>query len=86
MICAAVERRAGIDGGKTFLAVCRMSGPLEGEPPVERKRLGTVRGELEKLRDLLKAAGVTHVAMESTGSYGKPVFKVPEEKRSGLSG
>jgi hypothetical protein len=28
MICAAVERCAGIDVGKTFLAVCVMTGPL----------------------------------------------------------
>ncbi len=28
MICAAVERCAGIEVGKTFLAVCVMTGPL----------------------------------------------------------
>ncbi len=80
MICAAVERCAGIDVGKTFLAVCGMIGPLEGEPRVERRRFGTVRSELEKLRDSLTAEdGVTHVVMESTGSYRKPVFNVLEE-------
>jgi transposase len=79
MICAAVERCAGIDVGKTFLAVCRMSGPLEGEPRVERQRFGTIRSELEKLRDWLKEGGITHVVMESTGSYWKPVFNVLEE-------
>jgi transposase len=78
MICAAIERCAGIDVGKTFLAVCLMTGPLEGEPRVERRRFGTVTAELEKLRDWLRQEGITHVVMESTGSYWKPVFNVLE--------
>jgi transposase len=78
MICATIERCAGIDVGKTFLAVCLMTGPLEGEPRVERRRFGTVTAELEKLRDWLQREGITHVVMESTGSYWKPVFNVLE--------
>ena len=35
MISAAIERCAGIDVGKKFLAVCVMVGPLQGEPQVE---------------------------------------------------
>jgi transposase len=78
MICAAIERCAGIDVGKTFLAVCVMVGPLEGEPRVEQRRFGTVVEELEKLREWLRQEGITHVVMESTGSYWKPVFNVLE--------
>jgi transposase len=78
MICAAVERCAGIDVGKTFLAVCSMTGPLEGEARTKRRRFGTMVEELESLRDWLKQEGVTHVVMESTGSYWKPVFNVLE--------
>ena len=51
MICAAVERCAGIDVGKTFLAVCVMIGPLDGEAQVQRRRCGTTMTELEALRD-----------------------------------
>jgi len=69
MICAAVERCAGIDVGKRFLAVCVMCGPLNEEPGVERRRLGTLRGDLESLRQWLLQQGVTHVVMERTGSY-----------------
>lgn len=79
MISAAIERCAGIDVGKRFLAVCVLTGPLEGEPRVERRRFGTITAELESLRDWLKAEGVTHAVMESTGSYWKPVFNVLEE-------
>jgi transposase len=78
MIAAAIERCAGIDVGKTFLAVTIMVGPLEGEPRAERRRFGTVTAELEKLREWLKQEGITHVVMESTGSFWKPVFNVLE--------
>jgi transposase len=78
MICAAIERCAGIDVGKRFLAVCVMTGPLDGEARVERRRFGTISSELESLRDWLKAEGITHVVMESTGSYWKPVYNVLE--------
>jgi transposase len=40
---------------------------------------GTTAGDLLALRDWLEAHGVTHVAMESTGVYWKPVFYVLEE-------
>jgi len=78
MICAAVERCAGIDVGKTFLAVCVQIGPLDGEASIQRRRFGTITAELEALRDWLKQEGVTHVVMESTGSYWKPVYNVLE--------
>ena len=79
MIPAAIERCAGIDVGKRFLAVCIMVGPLTGEPRVERRRFGTITAELQLLRDWLQQEGITHVAMESTGSYWKPVFNVLED-------
>jgi len=78
MICAAVERCAGIDVGKKFLAVCVLTGPLNGEAQSQKRRFGTITSELEALRDWLKREQVTHVVMESTGSYWKPVFNVLE--------
>jgi len=78
MICAAIERCAGIDVGKTFLAVCVMTGPLGGEARAEKRRFGTTIAELERLRQWLQLEQVTHVVMESTGSYWKPVFNVLE--------
>jgi transposase len=79
MICAAVERCAGIDVGKKWLSVCIMIGPLNGEPRVERQRVGVNVADLERLRDWLRKEAITHVAMESTGSYWKPVFNVLED-------
>ncbi len=79
MISAAIERCAGIDVHKKFLAVCVMVGPLEGEPRIEKRRYGTTVAELNDLREWLQSQGVTHVVTESTGSYWKPVFNVLEE-------
>jgi transposase len=78
MISAAIERCAGIDVGKKFLAVCVMTGPLEGEARAVKRRFGTTIAELEALREWLQQEAVTHVVMESTGSYWKPVFNVLE--------
>ena len=79
MICAEIEGCAGIDVGKERVAVCVMVGPLAGEPRVEFREFGTITAELERLRQWLQAEGVTHVVMESTGSYWKPVFNVLED-------
>src|SRR6266700_4213609 len=55
-----------------------MIGPLDGEPRVEKRRYGTTVAELNGLREWLGSQEVTHVVMESTGSYWKPVFNVLE--------
>ena len=78
MIPAVIERCAGIDVGKTFLTVCLLTGPADGEPKVEMRKVGTFHAELEALRRWLSDEHCTHVVMESTGSYWKPVFSVLE--------
>jgi transposase len=79
MIPAVIERCAGIDVGKKFLAVCVMTGPANGEAQAEVRKFGTVRHELEALRRWLQSEGCTHVVMESTGVYWKPVLNVLED-------
>ena len=78
MINAVLERCAGIDIGKKFLMACAMVGAADEEPTQEVRRFGTTVPELENLRAWLQTEGCTHVAMESTGSYWKPVFNVLE--------
>jgi transposase len=56
-----------------------MIGPLDQEPRTEIGTFGTTNADLERLRQWLIANGCTHVVMESTGSYWKPVFNVLEE-------
>lgn len=45
----------------------------------ETKSFGGYTSSLTALRDWCKSEGVTHVAMESTGIYWKPVFNILEE-------
>jgi len=82
MIEAVIERCAGIDVGKKFVVVCLMVGSLESEPKTELRKFGTIMSELEQLRNWLGAEGCTHVVMESTGSYWKPIFNVLESELS----
>ena len=45
----------------------------------ETRSFGTLTDDLLALADWLTAAGVTHVAMEATGVYGKPIYNVLEQ-------
>jgi transposase len=78
MIPAVIERCAGIDIGKTFLVACIMVGAADAEPRIEKRTYGTTNSDLEKLRLWLTEEGCTHVAIESTGSYWKPIFNILE--------
>src|SRR2546426_8122396 len=74
-----IERCCGLDLHRDTVASCvRMPGP-NGKRQQEVRTFGTTAAELLALRDWLEAHGVTHVAMESTGVYWKPVFYVLEE-------
>src|SRR5258707_15111240 len=44
----------------------------------QTRAFGTFTRELLELADWLRACGVTHVAMESTGVYWKPVWNILE--------
>jgi transposase len=79
MIPAVLTHCAGIDIGKRNLAVCLMVGPAEGEPKVEVREFSTFNADLEAMKRWLVQAGCTHVVMESTGPYWKPVFNILED-------
>jgi transposase len=78
MIPAIVERCAGIDVGKTFLTVCLLTGPADGEPKVETRKFGTFHADLQALGRWLSVQQCTQAVMESTGCYWKPVFNILE--------
>jgi len=74
-----LERVAGLDVHKQTVTVCvRVPGP-SGRRVQEVRTFGTMVADLLALREWLEGHGVTHVAMESTGVYWKPVFYVLEE-------
>src|SRR5258708_32817449 len=78
MIPAVVTHCAGIDIGREALAVCLMAGPADAEPKVEVREFSTFTADLEAMKEWLLQTGCTHVVMESTGPYWKPVFNVLE--------
>src|SRR5437773_11148187 len=52
-----------------------------GDGPQRRQEVrtfGTTTAEPLRLADWLTAPGCTHVAMESTGIYWRPVYHIPE--------
>ena len=74
-----IERGCGLDVHKKSIAACVRLPGAEGQRTQEVRTFGTTATELLALRDWLQGHGVTHVAMESTGVYWKPVFYVLEE-------
>jgi transposase len=74
-----IETCAGLDVHRdTVVATVRCAGPGGPRREVTETFRTTAEGLLV-LRDWLAAHGVTHVAMESTGVYWKPVYYALEE-------
>lgn len=73
-----VERCCGLDVHQATVVACLLVGPADRRPKKEVRTFGTFTRDLLALRDWLREAGCTHVAMESTGVYWKPVYAVLE--------
>ena len=74
-----VERGSGLDVHRDTVSACvRIPGSGGAKKQEIVQTFGTMTEELLALRDWLKAHGVTHVAMESTGVFWKPVYHVLE--------
>jgi len=74
-----IERACGLDVHRDTVAACVRVPEGRGQRAQHVRTFGTTAAELLALRDWLEGHGVTHVAMESTGVYWKPVFYVLEE-------
>lgn len=70
------ERCCGIDVHKQTVVACAIVPGTAGEPVKETRTFATLSGDLEALAGWLRGLGVTHVAMESTGVYWKPVYNL----------
>jgi transposase len=71
------ERCCGLDVHKKIVVAC-LSVLINGQRHKEIRTFQTTTRELLLLADWLAAAGCTHVAMESTGVYWKPIFNLLE--------
>ena len=70
------ERCGGLDVHKDSVVAC----VLVGSRPPEVRSFGTTTAGLLALGDWLAERGVTHVAMESTGVYWKPIWNLLEDR------
>ena len=73
-----VERCCGLDVHQATVVACLLVGCAKQRPRKEIRTFSAVTRGLLELRDWLLTEGCTHVAMESTGIYWKPVYAVLE--------
>ena len=72
------ERCAGIDVHKRNVVVCAITPDQWGQRHKEQCTFSTRMPDLLRMRQWFQNLGVTHVALESTGSFWKPIFHVLE--------
>lgn len=69
---------AGIDVHKKLVVVSCLWSTENGKLTKETRSFGTTTQELLLLSSWLSSLGITHVAMESTGEYWKPIYNILE--------
>ena len=78
MIEAIYRCCAGADVHSKTVAVCVRRVDEAGKVHKEIRTFGTMTRDLLGLSDWLLAEGVTHLAMESTGVFWKPIYNILE--------
>ena len=68
----------GLDVHKKRLVACVLRRDAQGRVQKELRTFSTMTPDLLAVADWLAEAGCTHVAMESTGVYWKPVYNLLE--------
>ncbi len=71
-------RCCGLDVHQKTVVACLLTPGTGAAPAKEIRTFGTMTEDLLALLDWLGEAGCTHVAMESTGVYWKPIFNLFE--------
>jgi hypothetical protein len=81
-VCFAVC--CGLDVHKKTVAACLRTPGRNGQRVAQVRTFATTTRALLELADWLVAAGCTHIAMESTGIYWRPVYQILEERMTVL--
>ena len=79
MLRIIYKRVAGLDVHKKTVVATRMRVTEEDRVEWETKTFGTMTPNLLELHDWLYEWELSHVSMESTGDYWKPVFNILED-------
>jgi transposase len=69
-------RCCGLDIAKKFVVACLLVTAEDGTVQKETRTFGTMTRDLLAPGDWLSAAGCTHVALESTSSYSRPIYNL----------
>jgi transposase len=69
---------AGLDVHKKTVVACLRRRDASDKTRSQTRTFGTTTNALLELSDWLSRSGVTHVAMESTGVYWKPIWNILE--------
>ncbi len=69
---------AGLDIHKKTVVACVFTPGPKGKPQKEIRTFSTMTHDLLALAAWLTTKGITHVAMESTGEYWKPIYNLLE--------
>ena len=72
------NRCAGLDVHSATVVACVMITEWDGSLKKQTRTFGTMTRDLLELGDWLKAQPVSQAAMESSGSYWKPVYNLLE--------
>jgi transposase len=75
------ERCCGLDVHKKTVVACVLVTSSDGRVERTIRTFGTMTRDLLALSDWLDQFGVTHIVLESTGVYWRPVFNILEEGR-----
>jgi len=70
-----IDKGCGLDVHKETVVACVMGTGIKKEI----RTFSAMTGDLLRLKSWLIDLGITHVAMESTGPYWKPVFNILED-------
>jgi transposase len=73
-------RCAGLDVHKESVEACVRRIEANGRFHQETRRWATMTRDLQAMADWMAAEGVTHVAMESTGVFWKPIYNILENR------
>jgi len=71
---------AGLDIHKKSVEACVRRLEPTGQMHHQTRHWGTMTRDLLAMADWMAAQGVTHVAMESTGVYWKPIYNILESR------
>lgn len=74
-----IEKCCGLYVHQGTVVACILTGNPNGKVKKEIRTVATFTRDLLALRDWLQEQGITHIGMESTGVYWKPVYALLEE-------